>query len=109
MSQFPDVDLIAKAAAAVRRPGVTLPPAATLAVADWLDTGANPYSCVTREPMIAVATAVLADEGTTEVDRLRRALEQIATYADSKSHFPYMGEIADGARAALNGEDITTS
>jgi predicted RNA-binding Zn-ribbon protein involved in translation (DUF1610 family) len=34
-------------------------PAVALAVADWLDTGANPYSCVTREPMLAVARAYL--------------------------------------------------
>lgn len=30
-----------------------------LAVADWLDTGANPYACVAREPMFRVADAYL--------------------------------------------------
>lgn len=34
-------------------------PAVALAVADWLDIGANPYACVDREPMCAVARAYL--------------------------------------------------
>lgn len=68
MSQFPDVDLIAQAAAAMREraeaaaadlhcPACT--PAVALAVADWLETGANQYSCVDRRPMVAVARAYL--------------------------------------------------
>ncbi len=34
-------------------------PAVALAVADWLDTGANKYACVDRAPMLAVARAYL--------------------------------------------------
>lgn len=37
-------------------------PAVALAVAAWLDTGANRYSCVDREPMYAVARAYLGEE-----------------------------------------------
>ena len=37
-------------------------PTVALAVADWLDTGANPYSCVDREPMFRVARAYLGSQ-----------------------------------------------
>ena len=39
-------------------------PVVAIAVAVWLDTGASPYSCVDREPMLAVARPYLA-----EIDR----------------------------------------
>lgn len=38
-------------------------PAVALAIADWLESGANPYSCHDREPMLKVARAYL---GTTK-------------------------------------------
>ncbi|MFG2165551.1 hypothetical protein [Micromonospora chersina] len=38
-------------------------PPVALAVADWLDTGANQYACVDREPMVRVARAYLNAEG----------------------------------------------
>lgn len=34
-------------------------PGVALLVADWLDIGANPYACVDREPMVALARAYL--------------------------------------------------
>lgn len=36
-------------------------PAVALAVADWLDIGANPYACVDSAPMLAVARAYLGE------------------------------------------------
>lgn len=36
-------------------------PAVALAVADWLDTGANKYACVDRAPMLRVAYAILGE------------------------------------------------
>lgn len=68
-SQFPDVDLCARAAAAVRaRAGDAdgtggWTTAAALAVADWLDVGANPYACVQHAPMVVVARAFLGEAG----------------------------------------------
>lgn len=41
-------------------------PATALAVAAWLTVGANPYACVDRDPMLAVARAYLASEPTKE-------------------------------------------
>lgn len=38
-------------------------PTVALAVADWLDIGANPYACVNIEPMLAVARAYLREAG----------------------------------------------
>jgi hypothetical protein len=35
-------------------------PTVALAVADWLDIGANPYACVDSAPMLAVARAYIA-------------------------------------------------
>jgi hypothetical protein len=36
-------------------------PAVALAVADWLDVGADPYACVDLAPMVAVALAYLSE------------------------------------------------
>jgi hypothetical protein len=36
-------------------------PATALAVASWLDIGANPYACIGLAPMVAVARAYLAE------------------------------------------------
>ncbi len=36
-------------------------PAVGLAVADWLDTGANPHAGVDLKPMLAVASAYLGE------------------------------------------------
>lgn len=36
-------------------------PTVALAVADWLDIGANPYACVDLAPMLAVAQAYLRE------------------------------------------------
>lgn len=37
-------------------------PAVALSIADWLDTGATPNSCVDREPMFRVAHAYLGTQ-----------------------------------------------
>ncbi|WP_152748269.1 hypothetical protein [Micromonospora sp. RV43] len=39
-----------------------LNPAVALAIADWLDTGVNPYACVDRAPMFRVAAAYLGTQ-----------------------------------------------
>jgi hypothetical protein len=39
-------------------------PAAAIAVADWLEVGANPYACVDLAPMAVVARAYLGEPDT---------------------------------------------
>lgn len=41
-------------------------PAVALAVAAWLEIGANPYACVDSEPMLAVARAYMGGGDTNE-------------------------------------------
>lgn len=58
---FPDVELIRRAAALMREDADRR----WWVVAGWLDVGANPYACVHRAPMLAVAQAYLRKEGET--------------------------------------------